>query len=77
MPRHCLWIFGKSKTLVESGTVWKKVVEDARERGCFYNASEEKNLAQAMAITLVEQGQLDDLHDIASRLFGKARWKVC
>lgn len=74
--RHCLWIFGESKTLVESGTVWKRVVEDAKERGCFYNASAEKNLAQAMAISLVEQGQLDDLHDIASLLFGKARWKV-
>ncbi|CBI22563.3 unnamed protein product, partial [Vitis vinifera] len=74
--RHCLWIFGESETLVASGTVWKRVVEDAKERGCFYNASAEKNLAQAMAISLVEQGQLDDLHDIASLLFGKARWKV-
>lgn len=77
LPRHCLWIFGESKTLEASGTVWKRVVEDAKERECFYNASAEKNLAQAMAISLVEQGQLDDLHDIASLLFGKARWKVC
>jgi len=41
-------------TLLKSGSVWKKLVLDAKERGCFYEANEDKSLAQAITVALVE-----------------------
>jgi superfamily I DNA and/or RNA helicase len=57
--RYCLWILGDGGTLLKSDTVWKKLVLDAKQRGCFYDANEDKNLAQAITATLVELEQLE------------------
>jgi hypothetical protein len=35
-------------TLLKSGSVWKKLVLDAKKRGCFYEANEDKSLAHVM-----------------------------
>jgi hypothetical protein len=35
-------------TLLKSGSVWKKLVLDAKKRGCFYEANEDKRLAHVM-----------------------------
>lgn len=43
--RHCLWILGNGKTLHNSESVWKKLIVDAKNRGCFYNIQEDKCLA--------------------------------
>ncbi|KAL3527377.1 hypothetical protein ACH5RR_012033 [Cinchona calisaya] len=75
--RHCLWILGNSATLVNSGSVWKKLVLDAKSRGCFYNAKDDKNLVQAISSALIELGQSDNLLNTDSVLFKTARWKVC
>ncbi|THG13892.1 hypothetical protein TEA_029119 [Camellia sinensis var. sinensis] len=45
---HCLWILGNGATLINSGSVWKKLVVGAKARGCFYDANDDKNLAQAV-----------------------------
>ncbi|KAI3798723.1 hypothetical protein L1987_34001 [Smallanthus sonchifolius] len=74
--RYCLWILGNESTLVNSGTIWKQLVVDAKNRGCFYNASEDKNLAQAATNALVEHGQLDSLFNTDSLLFKEAKWQV-
>ncbi|XP_057501171.1 uncharacterized protein LOC130785117 [Actinidia eriantha] len=74
--RHCLWILGNSATLINSGSVWKKLVLDAQARGCFYNANDDKNLAQAVEGALVELNQLDTLLKTDSLLFSNTRWKV-
>ncbi|KAL6959710.1 hypothetical protein U1Q18_039863 [Sarracenia purpurea var. burkii] len=74
--KHCLWILGNGATLTKSGSVWKKLVLDAEARGCFYNANDDKNLAQAVAGALVELNLLDPLLEIDSPLFKHARWKV-
>ncbi|KAL7231117.1 hypothetical protein ACSBR2_009396 [Camellia fascicularis] len=75
--RHCLWILGNSATLINSGSVWKKLILDAKSRGCFYDANDDKNLAQAIEGALVELNQLDTLLRIESQLFSNAKWKVC
>ncbi|XP_058179714.1 uncharacterized protein LOC131298335 isoform X2 [Rhododendron vialii] len=75
--RHCLWILGNGATLINSGSVWKKLVVDAKARSCFYNATEDKNLAQAVAGALVELNQLDALLTTDSLLFRNTRWKAC
>jgi senataxin len=64
---------GNGETLLKSGTVWKKLVLDAKERGCFY---EDKSLAGAITAALVEFEQLDILLRNDSILFREARWKV-
>ncbi|KAG5534408.1 hypothetical protein RHGRI_022508 [Rhododendron griersonianum] len=47
--RHCLWILGNGATLIKSGSVWKKLLVDAQARSCFFDASDDKNLAQVVA----------------------------
>jgi hypothetical protein len=63
-------------TLLKSNSVWKKLVLDAKERGCFYEANEDKSLSQAITAALVELEQLDILLNNDSLLFKEARWKV-
>lgn len=77
MSRHCLWIVGNGTTLSNSSSVWKKLVIDAKDRGCFHNADEDKNLARALAAALLELKQIHDLSNITSILFREAKWKVC
>ncbi|XP_061977143.1 uncharacterized protein LOC133698283 [Populus nigra] len=75
--RYCLWILGNGATLVNSGSIWKKLVTDAKERGCFYNADEDKSLSKAIMDALLELDQLDDLLNVNFLLFRNARWKFC
>ncbi|XP_075645219.1 helicase SEN1-like [Castanea sativa] len=74
--RHCLWILGNEATLIKRCTIWKDLVIDAKKRGCFYNADEDKSLAQAITVALVEHNQIHILLNMDSFLFKKARWKV-
>ncbi|KAK9950677.1 hypothetical protein M0R45_006153 [Rubus argutus] len=75
--RYCLWILGNASTLINSDSIWKKLVLDAKKRNCFYNADEDSNLAQAIATAHLELGQLHSLLNIDSILFKNAIWKVC
>ncbi|GFZ09585.1 hypothetical protein Acr_21g0001840 [Actinidia rufa] len=52
IERHCLWILGNGAMLTQSNSVWKKLVVDAKARDCFYEAKDDKNLAQAVASAL-------------------------
>ncbi|XP_059449161.1 uncharacterized protein LOC132180378 isoform X2 [Corylus avellana] len=74
--RYCLWILGDGGTLLKSDTVWKKLVLDAKQRGCFYDANEDKNLAQAITAALVELEKHDILLNNDSLLFKEHIWKV-
>ncbi|KAI8540977.1 hypothetical protein RHMOL_Rhmol08G0027200 [Rhododendron molle] len=73
--RHCLWIVGNGATLITSGSVWKELVVDAKARGCFYDANDDKNLAQAVAGALVELNELDVLRITDSQRYPNTRWK--
>ncbi|XP_033514673.1 uncharacterized protein [Nicotiana tomentosiformis] len=74
--RHCLWIFGNEATLKSSGSVWKKLVHDARVRGCFHDAHNDKDLVKAMAAALIDIDLLDIKIRLYSVLFQGTRWKV-
>ncbi|KAL0379077.1 UNVERIFIED_CONTAM: Helicase SEN1 [Sesamum radiatum] len=52
--RYCLWILGNASTLLNSGSVWKKLIMDAKSRGCFYNTYEDNNLSLAINRPLIE-----------------------
>ncbi|KAL3525107.1 hypothetical protein ACH5RR_013479 [Cinchona calisaya] len=75
--RHCLWILGNSATLLNSDSVWKKLVLDTKARGCFYDARDDKNLVQAISSALFELGKFDNLSSNDPELFKTAIWKVC
>nr|XP_043633424.1 uncharacterized protein LOC122604612 [Erigeron canadensis] len=74
--RYCLWILGNGSTLMNSGSIWRQLVVDAKDRGCFYNVNDDKNLAQAVMFASVEAGQFDSLFNTKSSLFNEAKWQV-
>lgn len=76
VSRHCLWILGEERTLVNSQTVWTPIVTDAKNRKCFSNADSDEDLAKAITEVKKESGQFDDMIDKDSILFKRSKWKV-
>ncbi|KAJ9540921.1 hypothetical protein OSB04_027427 [Centaurea solstitialis] len=74
--RYSLMILGNASTLINSGSIWKDLVVDAKDRGCFFNASENKNLAQAVLGALIELRRYDCIFNMHSLLFTDAKWQV-
>ncbi|KAK4274971.1 hypothetical protein QN277_018122 [Acacia crassicarpa] len=66
--RHCLWILGNATTLMKSDSIWRKLVVDAKNRKCFYNADDDEDLAQAIEDTLLELELLDEPESIFKKL---------
>ncbi|XP_024640725.1 helicase sen1 [Medicago truncatula] len=58
--RYCLWILGNASTLINSGSVWRNVVIDAKKRDCFHNVEEDKKLSQAIKDVLPQLRQLEE-----------------
>ncbi|GAB4837648.1 hypothetical protein Ancab_002498 [Ancistrocladus abbreviatus] len=73
--KYCLWILGSGTTLIKSGSVWKKLVENAKARGCYHDADEDNKLAQAITDALIETDQVADLPNLNSLHLGKPRRK--
>lgn len=67
---------GNARTLANSESVWEALVCDAKDRNCFFNADDDKDLAKAILEVKKELDQLDDLLNEDSILFKRARWKV-
>ncbi|CAN8267582.1 unnamed protein product [Cochlearia groenlandica] len=65
--RFCLWILGNEATLTNSKSVWRNLIQDAKERGCFHSAREDKSLAKAIASVSIE----------FDRPLNNSTWKLC
>ncbi|XP_010317671.1 uncharacterized protein [Solanum lycopersicum] len=74
--RYCLWILGNGTTLVNSGSIWKNLVVDAKVRGCYFDVTEDKRLSQAILDATIELSQLETLLKTDSLIFQSAKWKV-
>ncbi|CAH9131432.1 unnamed protein product [Cuscuta epithymum] len=74
--RHCLWILGNERTLMDSNSVWKELVQDARKRQCLFSASDDCDLSKTILNVKKELDQLDDLLNADSFLFKNQRWNV-
>ncbi|KAK6921421.1 DNA2/NAM7 helicase, helicase domain, partial [Dillenia turbinata] len=74
--RRCLWILGNARAMVNSKSIWEDVVCDAKNRGCLFNADEDKDLAKAILEVKKEHIKIDDLLNGDSILFKCSRWKV-
>ncbi|KAI5434563.1 hypothetical protein KIW84_021411 [Lathyrus oleraceus] len=57
---YCLWILGNESTLINSDSVWRNIVLDAKKRDCFHNAEEDKKLAQAVEDALFDLQLLEE-----------------
>ncbi|KAJ0079982.1 hypothetical protein Patl1_24153 [Pistacia atlantica] len=60
--RHCLWILGNERTLTHGESVWEILIRDAKDRHCFFNADEDKDMAKAI---LEAKEKLDELDEFA------------
>ncbi|KAH1189210.1 TPR and ankyrin repeat-containing protein 1 [Glycine max] len=74
--RHCLWILGNERALASNENVWKAIVLDAKNRKCFFDADQDKELGKAILDAKKASNQLDDLLDTNSVLFKSQLWKV-
>lgn len=75
--RYCLWIVGNGATLMNSGSVWERLILDAKARGCYHNADEDERLSHAITTAMIELGQFGDLLNLNSPLFRETKWKIC
>ncbi|XP_057546420.1 uncharacterized protein LOC130826185 isoform X2 [Amaranthus tricolor] len=66
--RYCLWIVGSGSTLGNSSSVWKNLIRDAKNRGCFYYADE--------IVNLNHETPVDKLDFFSHLKLEEARWKV-
>ncbi|XP_044475327.1 uncharacterized ATP-dependent helicase C29A10.10c-like [Mangifera indica] len=73
--RHCLWILGNERTLTHGESVWKILINDAKDRCCFFNAVEDKDLAKAILEPKKELNELNELLNADSVLFNNQKWK--
>ncbi|XP_026419990.1 uncharacterized ATP-dependent helicase C29A10.10c-like [Papaver somniferum] len=74
--RYCLWVVGNGQTLMNSDSVWKKLVQSAKGRGCFFRVDDDKMLSKAVINALIELNQLEDLLKRDSLLFKGAKGQV-
>ncbi|XP_071714347.1 helicase sen1-like [Rutidosis leptorrhynchoides] len=74
--RHALWILGNERTLINSDSVWKDLVCNARSRLCFFDVDADECLKMTIIAAKKELEQLDDLVNGNSVLFKHEKWKV-
>ncbi|XP_026399274.1 uncharacterized ATP-dependent helicase C29A10.10c-like [Papaver somniferum] len=74
--RCCLWILGNGETLMNSDSVWRKIVLDAKDRRCYFKADDDKRLSEVIIDSLIEHGKFKELRSMKSLLLKEARWKV-
>ncbi|KAJ4798925.1 P-loop containing nucleoside triphosphate hydrolases superfamily protein [Rhynchospora pubera] len=58
--KHCLYIIGNATTLSKSKSVWKKIVSDAKNRGCLFKSEDDRDLHNAIIRAVIEQDDLED-----------------
>ncbi|CAM0944776.1 unnamed protein product [Alopecurus aequalis] len=71
--KHCLWIVGNATTLVSSKTVWRKIVADAKERGCFFDANDDKDLSGAIIKAVIELDEVESVLNMDNLRIGGSR----
>ncbi|KAJ0038642.1 hypothetical protein Pint_21976 [Pistacia integerrima] len=74
--RHSLWILGNERTLTHGESVWEILIRDAKDRCCFFNVDEDKDMAKAILEAKKELHELDELLNADSTLYRDQKWKV-
>ncbi|XP_072956858.1 uncharacterized protein [Typha angustifolia] len=69
--RYCLWIIGNGATLGKSSSIWEQLVQDAKDRQCFFRANEDKTVAAAIRNCCSKLGQVKCMAKLSSSRIGK------
>uniref|UniRef100_A0A453NCV3 Helicase ATP-binding domain-containing protein n=1 Tax=Aegilops tauschii subsp. strangulata TaxID=200361 RepID=A0A453NCV3_AEGTS len=64
--KHCLWVIGNATTLSKNRSVWQDIVYDSQRRRCFFHASSDKGLLDAIQAATVELDAADNLRKMGS-----------
>jgi len=72
-----LWILGNESALAKNENVWKSLVLDSKNRGFFFHADKDTEMAKAIFDSMKELDQSLDLLDTNSVIFRNTMWKVC
>jgi senataxin len=59
--------------LVSSKTVWRKIVADAKERGCFFSANDDQDLSGAIIKAVIELDEVESLLNMDNLRIGGSR----
>ena len=62
--------------MTNSGSIWKELVFDAKQRQCFFNVDDDKECAKTILEVKKEFDQVDDLLNGDNTFLKSARWKV-
>jgi senataxin len=71
-----LWILGNERALSNNDNVWKSLVHDSKNRGFFFHADQDTEMAKAISDSMKELDQSFDLLQTNSILFRNTMWKV-
>jgi hypothetical protein len=74
--RYCLWILGNERALASNDNVWKSLVLDSKNRGFFFHADRDTEMAKAIFDSIKELDRWIDLLDTSSVIFRNTMWKV-
>ena len=74
--RHCLWILGSSTTLSNNRSIWQDIVENAKRRGCFFDAKNDKDLSNIIDEAVVQIDSAENLHKMDSMHISRPRFEV-
>jgi hypothetical protein len=74
--RHCLWIVGNGITLSISDSVWRRIVNDAQDRGCFFDVYVDKHLSDAVAKAIIELDAAEDSDKVEPLQIRRSKFQV-
>lgn len=57
-------------------SIWKSLILDAKDRQCFFQADEHKDLVKVIVEVKKDLHQLDELLSGETKLFKSTTWKV-
>ena len=65
--RHCLWILGNAMT------IWRGIVADAKDRGCYFDSKDDKDLSNAIIKAAIELDEVENLLNFDGLRIGGSR----
>ncbi|KAL1806876.1 hypothetical protein ACET3Z_029944 [Daucus carota] len=74
--RHCLWILGNEKTLSNSDSIWEELILNAKDRQCFFNADEDRDLQTVIMEAKKNKDKLDDTLNLDSAFMSRGGYRL-
>ncbi|CAO1948540.1 unnamed protein product, partial [Urochloa humidicola] len=73
--KHCLWILGNGTTLSNWRSIWQDIVENAKGRGCFFDAKNDKDLSNIIDEAVAQIDSAENLHKMDSMHISRPRFE--